>query len=137
MKESLVDYLLRRKYLIMALFGLLTMIMLFLTLVPMGTLGSSAIWGYDKLGHFALFGSWTFLFGIFLYVTNSYRLNLFTIFFVGVSFGIVIEVFQYFLPYGRSAELFDIAFDSLGCLLGVLTLKKVIPDSDEKRSQNF
>ncbi len=130
MNKSPIDYLLRSKYLIPGLFILVTLIMLFLTLVPMGTLGSSAIWGYDKLGHFLLFASWTFLFGAFLYVNNSYKLNLFTIFFVGVSFGILIEVFQYLLPFQRSAELFDIAFDSLGCLAGVLALKKILPDSE-------
>lgn len=132
MKESLVDYLLERKYLIAGLFGLLTLLMLILTLIPAGSLGPSPIWSYDKLGHFLLFGSWTFLFGAYLYVNNSYKLNLFTIFFVGVSFGILIEVFQYLLPFGRSAELFDIAFDSLGCLIGVLALKKLLPDSEEQ-----
>lgn len=130
MKESPIDYLLRSKYLIPGLFILVTLIMLFLTLVPMGTLGSSAIWGYDKLGHFLLFASWTFLLGAFLYVRNSNKLNLFTIFFIGVSFGILIEVFQYLLPFQRSAEFFDIAFDSLGSLAGVLGLKKILPDSD-------
>ncbi|MGK7369736.1 MAG: VanZ family protein [Candidatus Halalkalibacterium sp. M3_1C_030] len=130
MKEPLIDYLSRSKYLIPGLFTLLTLIMLFLTLVPMGTLGSSAIWGYDKLGHFLLFASWTFLLGAFLYVNNSYKLNLFTIFFIGVCFGIIIEVFQYLLPFQRSAELFDIAFDSLGSLAGVLALKKLFPDKD-------
>ena len=130
MKKSPIDYLLGSKYLIPGLFILVTLIMLFLTLVPMGTLGSSAIWGYDKLGHFLLFAPWTFLFGAFLYVNNSHKLNLFTIFFVGVSFGILIEVFQYLLPFQRSAELFDIAFDSLGCLAGVLTLKKILPESE-------
>lgn len=130
MKEPLVDYLSRNKYLIPGLLILLTLIMLFLTLVPMGTLGSSAVWSYDKLGHFLLFASWTFLLGAYLYVNNSYKLNLFTIFFIGVSFGIIIEVLQYILPFHRSAELFDIAFDSLGCLAGVLSLKKLFPDHD-------
>ena len=131
MKEFLIDYLLKRKYLIPSLFVLLTLVMLFLTLVPPKTLGSSAVWGYDKLGHFLLFSSWTFLFGAFLYVNNSFKLNLFTIFFVGVSFGIAIEVFQYLLPFQRSAELFDIAFDSLGCLFGVLALKKILPELEQ------
>lgn len=131
MKVPLVDYLLKSKFLIPSLFVLLTLIMLFLTLVPANTLGSSAIWGYDKLGHFLLFGSWTFLFGAFLYINNTYKLNLFTTFFVGVSFGIIIEVFQYLLPFNRSADLFDIAFDSLGCLFGVLVLKKILPESDK------
>lgn len=130
MKQAFIDYFSRNKYLIPGLFGFLTIGMLFLTLSPMDVLGSNPIWSYDKLGHFILFGSWTFLLGMYLYVSNSNKLNLFTIFFIGVSFGIFIEVLQYVLPFQRSADLFDIAFDSLGCLLGVLALKKVIPDSE-------
>lgn len=130
MKRAFIDYFSRNKYLIPGLLGFLTIGMLFLTLSPMDVLGSNPIWSYDKLGHFILFGSWTFLLGMYLYVSNSNKLNLFTIFFIGVSFGILIEVLQYVLPFQRSADLFDIAFDSLGCLLGVLALNKVIPDSE-------
>lgn len=131
MKPSLIDYLSRNKYLIPGLFGLLTLVMLVLTLIPMNALGSNPIWSYDKLGHFLLFGSWTFLLGVFLHVSDSHKLNLFTIFFVGVSFGIFIEALQYILPFQRNADFFDMAFDSLGCLMGVLALKKLIPDSEE------
>lgn len=130
MKQSFIDYFSRNRFLVPGLFGLLTLIMLFLTLIPAGALGSNPIWSYDKLGHFGLFSSWTFLLGMFTYVSNSYKLNLFTVFCIGVSFGILIEVMQYMMPYQRSADLFDIAFDTLGCLCGVLVLKKIIPDSE-------
>lgn len=131
MKATLVDYLSKNKHLIPVLFGLITLVMLVLTLIPAGTLGSSAIWTYDKLGHLLMFGVWTFLLGAYLYISNSYTLKLFTIFFIGVAFGIMIEVLQYLLPFERSAELFDITFDSLGTLLGVISLKALLPEEEE------
>lgn len=130
MRSSLIDYLSRNKHVIPVLFGFLTLVVLVLTLIPAGALGSSVIWSFDKLGHFLMFGSWTFLLGLYLYVSNSYTLNLFTIFFIGVSFGIFIELLQFALPFQRSADLFDVAFDSLGALFGVLTLKKLTPESE-------
>jgi glycopeptide antibiotics resistance protein len=71
-----------------------------------------------------MFGSWTYLIGLYRYFYTDNHNNLFTIFLLGVSFGIFIEVLQYILPLQRSAEFFDIAFDSLGCLAAVLALKK-------------
>lgn len=133
MKSTLLDYLSSNKFVIPVLFGLLTLVVLFLTLVPAGTLGSSAIWSFDKVGHFLMFGSWTFLLGLYLYVSNSRTLNLFTIFFIGVSFGIFVELLQYMLPFQRSADFFDIAFDSLGSLFGVLVLNNIIPETETSK----
>lgn len=130
MIKSLINFLSKNPYLLPALFGGLTLLMLLLTLLPFNVLGSSPIFSYDKFGHLILFASWTFLLGLYLYTSNSFQLNLFTIFFTGVSFGVIIEVLQYMLPYQRSADLFDIAFDSIGCLIGVLALKKTISDSE-------
>ena len=132
MKSLLIDYLSRNKYVIPILFGLLTLVVLFLTLVPAGALGSSVIWSFDKIGHFLMFGSWTFLLGLYLYVSNSYTLNLFTIFFIGVSFGIFVELLQFVMPFQRSADLFDIAFDSIGSLFGVLFLRFIIPEKENE-----
>lgn len=131
MKTSIFDYLSRRKHLVPILLGLLTLAVLVLTLIPAGALGSSAIWTYDKLGHLLMFGSWTFLLGAYLYVSNSYTLNLFTIFSIGVIFGVMVELLQFLMPFQRSADLFDIAFDSLGALLGVIALKALLPNSDK------
>lgn len=129
--KPLIDYLSSNKYLVPVLFGVLTLVVLILTLVPAGALGSSPIWSYDKLGHFLMFGSWTFLLGAYLYISNSHTLNLFTIFFIGVSFGVFVELLQFLMPFQRSADLFDIAFDSLGSLLGVLLLNRFLPDNQD------
>ncbi len=128
--NPLLNFLSRNRYLVPSIFGVLTLAMLALTLMPLNFLGSSPIWSYDKIGHLILFGSWTFLLGLYLYVTNEFKLHLFSIFITGICFGVSIEVLQHVLPLDRQADLFDIAFDSLGCLLGVLALHKILPAGD-------
>ena len=131
MSRSLLKLLNNYGYLLPILLVGVTLGMLILTLIPVDFLGPSRIWSYDKLGHLLLFGGWTFLFGLYLYSANAYRLHLFSIFTVGVLFGVLIEVLQYLLPLNRHAELFDIAFDSLGSLIAVLLLKWILPDEEE------
>lgn len=114
----------RRYWLVICIF-VLTAITLALTLLPVDRVLPSKIWSYDKLGHLAIFGSWTFLVGYYRYVLKSRSINLFLIFFVGVLFGIGIEVLQYLLPLNRQADFFDVAFDALGCFVAVLILYKV------------
>jgi len=124
MNSLIFNYLSSNRHILLLLIGTLTLITLFLTLIPSDKLISSNIWTYDKLGHLLMFGSWTYLFGIYQYTSSYDNLNLLTIFLVGVSFGLVVELLQYLLPVNRNADLFDIAFDSLGSLIAVLILKK-------------
>lgn len=124
MKFSLFNYLSEHRYLLPVSIGVLTLITLLLTLLPGNALPSSQFWSYDKLGHFLLFGFWTYLIGLYRYFSTDKTDKLFTIFLLGVSFGVAIELLQYVLPVGRQADLFDIAFDSLGCLTAVLALRK-------------
>lgn len=102
--------------------ALITIITLSLTLLPAGKVMPKQVWTFDKLGHLLIFGSWTFLIGYYRLVTKPETLNLFTIFFVGVVFGVVVEGLQYLMPFNRSADFFDIAFDALGCFIAVLGL---------------
>lgn len=106
----------------------LTLVTLYLTLVPSNFIGDSAIWDYDKLGHIVLFGSWTYMLGLYHHISKS-QTKLWGIFFIGVSFGVMIEVLQYLLPFHRHADPVDLLFDTLGCLLAIWVLKKTIPDS--------
>lgn len=131
MSGSLLKLLRTHGHLLPAVLIILTLGTLALTLLPVEFLGQSRIWSYDKLGHLALFGGWTFLFGLYLYSANAFKLHLFSIFASGVLFGVLIEVLQYLLPLNRHADLFDIAFDSLGSLLAVLLLKSLLPDEEE------
>lgn len=105
---------------------LLTAAVLFATLSPSDLIGGGRLGSYDKLGHVILFGSWTYLFGIYRYVYQPNKPSLFTIFLVGVLFGISVEVLQYLLPFDRSADLFDIAFDAIGAFIAILVLRESV-----------
>lgn len=122
MISTFLNYLSENRYVLPILITLLTLITLSLTLIPADFIGNQKIWSYDKLGHLLLFGSWTYLLGLYQLVSTNQDLNLFTIFFLGVSFGIAIELLQYLLPLNRSADFFDIAFDSLGSFIAVVFL---------------
>lgn len=111
-----------RNWLITAGIIVLTIITLALTLMPAGKVLPNKVWSFDKLGHLLIFGSWTFLLGYYRFLKKVGRLNLFTIFFIGVLFGAAVEVMQYLMPFHRHPDWLDIAFDALGCFLGVFVL---------------
>ncbi|MBN2731843.1 MAG: VanZ family protein [Balneolaceae bacterium] len=126
MISQINNYLSERKYLLLAGIILITVVTLLLTLMPVDNIMPSKIWTYDKLGHMVIFGGWTFLVGYYRYLKSPENLNLFTIFFAGVLFGIIIEGLQYILPLNRMADLFDVAFDALGCFIATLALYKIV-----------
>lgn len=107
----------------------LTIITLALTLMPADMLSDNKIWSYDKLGHLFLFGTWTLLLGLYHSISKLRNINFAIIFSIGLGFGILIEVLQYSLPsLNRHADVFDVVFDSIGCLLALLLLKIIVPD---------
>lgn len=127
MISSFINYLSKHRYLLPVGIALLTLLTLLLTLLPGSSLPSSRFWSYDKLGHFLLFGSWTYLLGLYRYFTTGSQGNLFIIFLLGSGFGLAVELLQYLLPVQRQADFYDLAFDALGCLVAVFALKKTLP----------
>lgn len=122
--SSLYSFLSDNQYLLpLSIIGL-TLLMLLLTLMPSDFMGRSRIWSYDKLGHMALFGSWSFAVGLYYQISKP-PANLWLIFGSGVAFGLLIEVLQYALPLKRHADAYDFAFDVIGCLIAVVVLKKI------------
>ncbi|MFH5833551.1 VanZ family protein [Halalkalibaculum sp. DA3122] len=107
----------------------MTIAALLLTLIPADYLSKSTIWSYDKIGHLLLFGSWTFLIGLYSMVKYPQNVNLWKIFSVGVLFGGVIEILQYLLPVNRHGNILDFCFDALGAIGAVLLLKIWGPSS--------
>lgn len=67
----------------------------------------------DKVNHAIAFAGFVFF---WLFHTSMIRL----IILIGIFYGILIEVWQYFLPesYNRGFELMDTIADAIGCLLG-------------------
>ena|SRR5699024_1595652 len=122
MISKIERYLRDKLWLIISGIIIVTIITLALTLLPAGKVMTGRIWSYDKLGHFLMFGSWTFLIGYYRVLTKPKALNYFTLFLVGVIFGAAVEGLQYIMPYHRSADFMDIVFDALGCFVAVLIL---------------
>lgn len=129
--DSIYSFLSDNSYLIPFFVACITGVMLYLTLVPSNMLGHSSIWGYDKLGHLLMFGSWTFFTGLYVYINTKSTLSLWVIFAIGVLFGILIEILQYLMPFHRDPEFFDLIFDTIGCLGAVLLLKIILPEQKE------
>lgn len=120
------NYLAERSYLLVIAIALITITTIGLTLMPADKILPTEVWSYDKLGHLFMFGGWTFLVGYYRYISSPKTLNLFSIFLIGVLFGIIVEGLQYMLPIHRNADLFDIAYDTLGCFIAVLVLYKIV-----------
>lgn len=100
-----------------------TMIILYLTMTPSDSLVDYKVFQYDKLGHAAIFGGWTFLLGMSqLVYRNKTSAALWPIALTGVLFGALIEFMQYALPFGRSASWSDIIANTVGCVLALIVL---------------
>ncbi|MCW9707872.1 VanZ family protein [Fodinibius salsisoli] len=125
----LYSFLQRNDYLLIAGIITLTLITFALTLVPAEMLSQNKIWSYDKVGHLLLFGSWTLLLGLYHNISQENNTNFWIIFLLGLGFGVLIEFLQYSLPsINRHADIYDVLFDAIGCLLAIVVLKKVIPE---------
>jgi VanZ family protein len=125
----LYSFLQRNDYLLIVGIIALTLVTLTLTLVPAEMLSQNKIWSYDKVGHMLLFGGWTLLLGLYHNISQQNTTNFWIIFIIGLSFGILIELLQYSLPsINRHADIYDVLFDAIGCLVAIFVLKKVIPE---------
>ncbi|GAB3260523.1 hypothetical protein GCM10027347_24880 [Larkinella harenae] len=67
----------------------------------------------DKLIHVSIFGLWGFLWGT---VSRSPV----RVFFLGVLYGFLIEIYQLVMPINRSFEWLDLAADAVGIALGLV-----------------
>ncbi len=126
MRKFFFQFLSNHQYVLPSGISLLTLIMLILMLIPSDMLGTSQLWSYDKIGHFLLFGSWTYTLGLYRFVKLERRPNMPVVFTAGVLFGLFIELLQHLLPVNRSADPYDLLFDTLGCLIAVILLIKTI-----------
>lgn len=88
----------------------------YLTLSPSDFLPESTLLGYDKLGHFGMFGGWTGLIGLYVvFYQNNSKTSLWMVWGAGIAFSLLIELAQWGLPIGRSAEWADMVANAIGC----------------------
>ena len=98
-----------------------------LSLMPAGG-GNTFLFGIphiDKLAHFGIYAVWTFL--ICLSLDRNTKGSLKKIgwiaFLTGAVLGILLELGQYAMTFGRSYEIGDIIANTIGSLAGVLVRK--------------
>ena len=105
-------------------FAAWTVAILALTLSPRESFAGQAPFAVAKIAHVVVFGGWTFLLG--LYVTEyrrRQRLPIVPLFLAGVTFGAVVELGQFLLPFDRSGSLVDVAINAAGITGALLMLK--------------
>ncbi len=79
--------------------------------------------GIDKFAHLSFYTIFSFLWAMSLRETN---INKNFVLFFSVSFGILMEICQFYLFNGRSFELYDILANIIGSFLGVILFKNFI-----------
>lgn len=117
-----VSFFAAHKYIVYVLFTFITILTLYLTLIPPRGIPEITLFEYDKIGHFLIFFGWTFMLGFSLIIRNRKFAPLFKIFLAGMFFGISIEIAQELLPYGRTASVWDAVADTAGSFTAVVLL---------------
>lgn len=118
-------YLEKHTFLLYGSLMILTLITLALTLLPQEKFIDTPAFQYDKIGHTLVFGSWAFLLGLIMLVSDQKPLPLFSIFLAGSLFGISIEILQEVLPSNRHLNPYDALADVIGCLIAIGFLKVI------------
>ncbi len=88
-------------------------IMLIGCLTPHSDLPDDLLTLNDKGQHVSIFALFALLWRLAGYKSG-------TVIVMGILFGALIEVLQYFLPINRSADWIDLAADAIGVCLGIL-----------------
>ena len=101
---------------------------------------------FDKYVHFGIFSLLTFLFCFPFAITKStlsaWKSISIQIAVYAIVYGVAMEYVQRYFIKGRSFDLMDIFFDSIGSTAGLLAiwelyiLKKIGPDRNRGRNQN-
>jgi VanZ family protein len=107
-------------------FILTTIVILALTLFPSDYTLPKGFWDFDKLGHGLMFFFWTLFFGLFrFFQIDLKRPSLILILSVSAAFGLFIEILQFILPAGRSAEFYDFIADLIGSGIALWVLNLI------------
>jgi len=124
---NLIYKFLNNRIAVTSTFLAITVLILYMTLMPSNRIGSFAIYEYDKLGHFMVFFVWSLSFGLLINSFKKSYVNLYLVFFTGSLFGICIELLQGWMEHGRTPDYADAIADILGCLAAVVVLKVMKP----------
>jgi VanZ family protein len=114
-----------RKYFFLFLAILWTAFVVFLCLIRSSQIPTVSIVGIDKIVHFILHFSFTFLWGMAFYkseLARNFQKILWCSFLLSFIFGVLIEFSQFYLTTTRSGDGKDVLANSLGALLAISVL---------------
>ncbi len=133
MKIDFIVLIQRFRLLIGGSYIVITLLILFGTLMPNSDLPKYQVFNYDKVMHVAAFMAWTLATGITWRAFQPKRVSLAILIIVPLLFGIAIEILQGILPTDRSPEWIDIIFDALGTFLGILIYLLLLSIKDQSK----
>ncbi len=87
--------------------------------------------GVDKLVHFCMYLGFAWLF-CWLFHSESKSVTYYFILLLTIGWGVLMEVLQFVMHYGRTFEWLDIAADSFGAIAGILIYKLLTSVRREK-----
>jgi VanZ family protein len=101
---------------------IVSLLIIIAVLIPGKDLPDVNIGGYDKIIHMAMFAVW----GVAVrYDFNARPFNFLLVFLAGISFSALTEILQ-LLVEGRSFDLYDMAADAIGLIVGLMAGKSVL-----------
>ena len=103
-----------------------TIVIVFLSLVSADQVSVISIWditGIDKVSHLVSYLLHTFLWCM---ATRNSKIPVYFVLIFSASFGIIMEICQFYLFNGRTFELLDVLANILGSLAGIILFKKCI-----------
>jgi len=84
----------------------------------------------DKIVHFTFYSVMVILGTLFLKerIKSGFQAkhSINRMFVFALCYGVLIEVLQHLMPFGRAAEIWDVLANMLGALFGVLLIKKYL-----------
>src|SRR5690625_1627948 len=124
---NLIYKFLNNRIAVTSTFLAITVLILYMTLMPSNRIGSFAIYEYDKLGHFMVFFVWCLSFGLLINSFKKSYVNLYLVFFTGSLFGICIELLQGWMEHCTTPYYADAIADIIGCHASVIVIKVMKP----------
>lgn len=80
----------------------------------------------DKLVHLAMFTPFAYLLARGIYKnTKQLKSSLIIAFFLGIIYGSLTEIMQYYVIIGRNGNVFDVIADIIGVVLGLILFRLI------------
>ena len=109
---------------VLALGSLYTLFLTFSLLTPGTGLPSVSIPYLDKFVHIAALFLLTYVWLLYRDLNSVKRITVLQVVFACFIYGIIIEALQHWFTASRTADVFDVVANGIGCLLGYIVFLK-------------